>query len=113
MAFIRRCIRMGSCLVVAIILNFKDIHYLDPALSLFITIYILWNVIKRLKETLFIFLQGVPKDININQIKSQILNLKFVNSMHHTHVWSLEGEHHVFTTHIKLDNTLQKYNQYC
>ncbi len=93
-----------AVLVVAIILNFKDIHYLDPALSLFITIYILWNVIKRLKETLFIFLQGVPKNVDINQIKSQILNLEFVNSMHHTNVWSLEGEHHVFTTHIKLDN---------
>jgi len=93
-----------AVLVVAIILNFKDIHYLDPALSLFITIYILWNVIKRLKETLFIFLQGVPKDIDVNQIKSQILELEFVSSMHHTHVWSLEGEHHVFTTHIKLDN---------
>ena len=64
-----------AVLVVAIILNFKDIHYLDPALSLLITIYILWNVIKRLKETLFIFLQGVPKDIDVNQIKSQIFNI--------------------------------------
>ena len=100
-----------AVLVVAIILNFKDIHYLDPALSLFITIYILWNVIKRLKETLFIFLQGVPKDINVNQIESQILDLKFVSSMHHTHVWSLEGEHHVFTTHIKLDN-VSSFSEY-
>ena len=93
-----------AVLIVAIILSFKDIHYLDPALSLLITIYILWNVIKRLKETLFIFLQGVPKDVDVNQIKSKILNLKFVSSMHHTHIWSLEGEHHVFTTHIKLLN---------
>ena len=100
-----------AVLVVAIILNFKDIHYLDPALSLFITIYILWNVIKRLKETLFIFLQGVPKDINVNQIKSRILDLKFVSSMHHTHVWSLEGENHVFTTHIKLDN-VSSFSEY-
>ena len=93
-----------SVLIVAIILMFKDIHYLDPALSLLITMYILWNVIKRLKETLFIFLQGVPDEINIVEIKSEILDLNFVSSMHHTHVWSLEGENHVFTSHIKLDN---------
>ena len=93
-----------SVLIVAIVLTFKDIHYLDPALSLLITIYILWNVIKRLRETLFIFLQGVPKDINVEEIKSKILSLEFVSSMHHTHVWSLEGEHHVFTAHVKLDN---------
>ncbi|MFD1096270.1 cation diffusion facilitator family transporter [Salegentibacter chungangensis] len=91
-------------LIAAIILTFKDIHYLDPALSLLITLYILWNVFKRLKETLFIFLQGVPKDIDLEEIKSRILQVKHIASMHHTHIWSLEGEHHVFTAHIKLKN---------
>ena len=93
-----------AVLVVAIILNFKDIHYLDPALSLLITIYILWNVIIRLKQTLFIFLQGVPEELDINEIESKILNIDFVNSIHHMHVWSLEGEHNVFTAHIKIDD---------
>ena len=93
-----------AVLVVGIILNFKDIHYLDPALSLLITIYILWNVFIRLKQTLFIFLQGVPEDLDINEIESKILNIDFVNSIHHMHVWSLEGEHNVFTAHVKIDD---------
>ena len=93
-----------AVLVVGIILNFKDIHYLDPALSLLITIYILWNVFIRLKQTLFIFLQGVPEDLDINEIESKILNIDFVNSIHHMHIWSLEGEHNVFTAHIKIDD---------
>jgi cobalt-zinc-cadmium efflux system protein len=93
-----------AVLVVAIILNFKDIHYLDPALSLLITIYILWNVIIRLKQTLFIFLQGVPEELDINEIESKILNIDFVNSIHHMHIWSLEGEHNVFTAHIKIED---------
>lgn len=91
-----------AVLIVAIVLSFNDIHYLDPALSLLITLYILYNVIKRLKETLFIFLQGVPKDIDLDDIKSKIENITNIQSLHHTHLWSLEGEHHVFTTHIKL-----------
>ena len=91
-----------AVLVVAIILKFEDIHYLDPALSLLITMYILWNVVKRLKETLFIFLQGVPKEIKLVEIQNKLLGIPKVASMHHTHIWSLEGEHHVFTAHIKL-----------
>ena len=67
-----------AVLVVGIILNFKDIHYLDPALSLLITIYILWNVFIRLKQTLFIFLQGVPEDLDINEIESNPDNYSFV-----------------------------------
>ena len=94
----------ASILVVAIILQFKDIHYLDPALSLVITIYILWNVFKRLKETLFIFLQGTPSDINLDEVKQQIQKIPGVASTHHVHIWSQEGEHHVFTAHVKLEN---------
>jgi Co/Zn/Cd efflux system component len=33
----------AAVLIIAIVLKFKDIHYLDPALSLFITAYILWG----------------------------------------------------------------------
>lgn len=93
----------AAILIVAIILNFQDIHYLDPALSLLITAYILWGVIKRLKETLFIFLQGTPGSIDLVEIQKKLLDIKNVQSLHHTHVWSLEGEQHVFTTHVKLE----------
>lgn len=93
-----------AVLVVAVVLFFVDLPFLDPALSLLITLYILYNVIKRLKTTLFIFLQGVPEDINLEEIEAKILNIKNISSLHHTHVWSLEGNNHVFTTHIKLNN---------
>jgi len=93
-----------AILIGAVVLMFKDIPYLDPALSLLITLYILWNVIKNLKQTLFIFMQGIPSDINIETIKEEILNIHNIDSIHHTRVWSLEGEHHVFTTHVKLNN---------
>ncbi|MFV8224771.1 cation diffusion facilitator family transporter, partial [Christiangramia aquimixticola] len=99
-----------AVLVVGIVLYFKDIHYLDPALSLIITLYILYNVFKRLKETLFIFLQGVPQDLDIEKIKQEILNVKNVKSLHHTHIWSQEGEHHVFTSHVILKN-IENFDQ--
>ena len=93
-----------AVLIVGIVLKFKDIHYLDPALSLVITAYILWGVIRRLRETLFVFLQGVPNEIDLKEIEKEILAIDKVQSVHHLHVWSLEGENHVFTSHIKLKN---------
>lgn len=91
-----------AIMVVSIVMLFTDNMYLDPILSLLITIFILWNVIKRLKETLFIFLQGSPEDISKEAIEKEILEIPQVHSLHHTHIWSLDGEHHVFTTHVKL-----------
>lgn len=99
-----------AVLIVAIILNFKDIHYLDPALSLLITAYILWGVLKRLKETLIIFLQGTPQNLDVVEIEKELLTIENVQSLHHTHIWSLEGEHHVFSTHLKLKE-ISHFNQ--
>lgn len=93
-----------AVLIVAIILHFKDIHYLDPALSLVITVIILVNVFKRLNETLFIFLQGVPKEIDLDEIGKKLKKIPNIASYHHMHIWSLEGTDHVFTTHVKLKN---------
>ncbi len=92
----------ASILIVSVVLQFVENNYLDPALSLLITLYILWNVIKRLKETLFIFLQGHPADIDQDEIENRIARISNVDSLHHTHIWSLDGESHVFTTHVKL-----------
>jgi cobalt-zinc-cadmium efflux system protein len=99
-----------AILVASIVLLFFDVPFLDPALSIAITLYILWNVIKRLKETLFLFLQGVPNDIHVPEIEEKLLDIQYVDSAHHTHIWSLDGEHHVFTTHLKLKplNGLEK-----
>ncbi|MCB9262522.1 MAG: cation transporter [Flavobacteriales bacterium] len=97
---------LGWCvvLVASIVLKIKYLLLLDPILSLFITAYILWNALKRLKETLFTFLQGIPKEIDLVKIEKEILSIHHVQSLHDTHLWSLEGEHHVFSTHLRLEN---------
>lgn len=91
-----------AVLIASIILLFYPNPYLDPALSLLIAAFILWNVIKRLRETVFIFLQGQPLDVDKSAIEKEIRAIVHVDSTHHTHIWSLDGEHHVFTSHVKL-----------
>ncbi len=93
-----------AVLIVAVVLLFYNILWLDPALSLAITVFILFNVGKRLKETIFVFLQGKPEGVDLNAIQDKILKIPNVKSLHHTHLWTLDGEHHVFTTHIRLQN---------
>lgn len=93
-----------AVLIVSIILYYYDNHYLDPSLSLLVTLFILRNVFKNTKEILVVFLQGVPKNIYLNTIKKSIQELDNVASLHHTHLWSQDGKNHVFTTHIKLSN---------
>ncbi len=92
----------AAVLIVSVVLMFKDIHYLDSVLSLLITAYVLWNVIKRLRETLYVFLQGSPDDISIEELETKFLERDFVDETKHLHLWSLDGERHVFTAHLIL-----------
>lgn len=94
----------AAVLIVAVVLMIKSNPYLDPALSLMITLYILWNVIKRLRDTLHLFLQGVPDEIDVREVQSKIMAIEKVKSLHHTHIWSLEGASHVFSTHLCLEH---------
>lgn len=87
--------------IVSVVMMFTDAPWLDPVLSLGITLFILYNVLGRLKETMIILLQGSPADIDAEAIRAEILKLPNVTDMHHVNIWSLEGEHHVYTAHVK------------
>jgi cobalt-zinc-cadmium efflux system protein len=97
-----------AVLVVAIVLFFRPIYILDAILSIVITIYISWNVFTNFRKTLNLFLQGVPENVDIEEIDKRLRSIAEVQSTHHTHIWSLDGENHVLTTHVVVDAGLSK-----
>ncbi len=102
-----------AILIVSIALLFTDAYILDPILAILITFYVLFNVLRYLRKTLALFLQGVPEDIEIDDIDQQMLAIEFVTGIHHTHIWSLDGEHHVLTTHLVIDPCATKDEILC
>lgn len=93
-----------SIFIISIIMMWKDIHLLDPILSILFTLYILGGVVKNLKQTLMLFLQASP--LNIAEIENQLIQIKNVIAAHDTHAWSQDGEHHVISTHIIVNKRL-------
>ncbi len=102
-----------AVLIVSITLMFADIHVLDPILSVLITLYVLYNVVGNLRKTLALFLQAVPESVSIDEIETRLLAMDSVRSIHHTHVWSMDGEHHVLTTHVRVDEGATRADVRC
>jgi len=92
----------AAVLIVSLVLLVKEIYILDPILSLLVSGFVLFNVAKNTRKTINLFLQGVPESIQIPEIEAELLKMDKVKDIHHTHIWSLDGEHHVLTTHIVL-----------
>lgn len=99
-----------AVLIVAIVLLFQDIHILDPLLAILITLYILYGVFKNIQQTLPVFLQATPESINLDALKVELESIQYVNSVHHIHVWSLDGQHNVLTAHLMIKDNLEKEN---
>jgi len=90
-------------LIVSIVLQFFDWPILDPLLSVGFTLFILFNVVRNLWQTGKLFFQAVPDKALHEKIRCALLALDGISGVHHQHLWSLDGEHHVLTAHIVLD----------
>ena len=89
-----------AILVIGIILLFKEIHILDPILSIVLTVYILVGVTKNLIKASDILLQATPDEVETEKLKAEIEAIENVSCMHHFHIWSLDGELSVLTAHL-------------
>ena len=99
-------------LVGAIVMRFTDFYIIDPLMSIGVAVFILINAVKNLKEILDLFLEKTPRDISIDEIAEHICEVEGVLSVHHIHVWSMDGHNNYATMHVvvKGDTHTIKHN---
>ena len=100
-----------AVLLVAVVLTFVDLPVLDPLLSIGFTLFILFNVTKTLIDTVRLFLQATPDTQARQDIISDLKSLDDIKSVHHVHVWSLDGANHVLTAHLELKQAIDNLEQ--
>ncbi len=87
-------------LIGSIVMNFTDISMIDSIMSIGVSLFILVNSLKNLKRVLDLFLEKTPNDIDIDELKKHLLEIKGVDDIHHIHVWSIDGFNNYATMHI-------------
>jgi cobalt-zinc-cadmium efflux system protein len=89
-----------AVLVAAAVMLVVEAPWLDPALSMAIALWVLFNVVRNLRSVFRVLLQGVPEDVDLGALKRELLAVGGVESIHDLHLWSLDGERHVMTLHV-------------
>ncbi len=100
---------VGSLLILAF-----DWVWIDPALAIGIALFVMWNVFRNLAKTVGMFLQQVPTGLDLDDLRKALEDLDRVQGVHDMHAWSLDGEHHVLSCHVvveDLDNTQEVKNR--
>ena len=95
-----------AVLIGAGIMYFVDAPFIDPLLSILISVFILFNVYRNIRQSMRIILQGSPAMIHIDEVEKVVLTIDSVQSIHDLHIWSVDGEYNVLTIHVVLSAAL-------
>lgn len=87
-------------LIGAIFMKFTDISMIDSVMSIGVALFIFIHATSNFKNILDLFLEKIPKEVSMEEIKKHLLEIKGVLDIHHMHIWSIDGVNHYGTLHI-------------
>ena len=73
---------------------------IDPALSILISLLIVWTAWDITRESLNILLEGLPKGLELKQVVCAIQAIEGVLDVHDLHIWSLGSNSHALSCHV-------------
>jgi cobalt-zinc-cadmium efflux system protein len=78
--------------------------WIDPVLSLIIAALILWSSASIVRETLQILLEGTPRGIDLNHIRTHMQAVSGVLNVHDLHIWSLGSQSRALACHVTIED---------
>ena len=95
---------LGSLGVIvgAIIIMLTGWQWVDPVVAIAIGLWVLPRTWILLKDTTQILLEGVPRGIDLAELRSAISATAGVRGVHDLHVWSLTSDDHSLSVHVEL-----------
>lgn len=86
-----------------IMIQIWGIMWVDPVVTVLISLYILKETSKIILKTINILMQGSP-DINIFDLTNDVVSFENVIDIHHIHTWMLNDQEVFFEAHLKMKN---------
>ncbi|HQO08737.1 MAG TPA: cation diffusion facilitator family transporter [Clostridiales bacterium] len=82
-------------------IKFWGMTWLDPVITVFVSIYIIYESWKIVKRTVDILMQS-SADLDYDAIKKDIEAIEGVNNIHHVHTWYSNERTIYFEAHVSL-----------
>lgn len=99
--------------VAGILINITGKLWIDPIASFVIVLVILWGTWKLFTASIDLALDAVPRHIDVEKVRTFLINQKGVESLHDLHIWALSTTQvalsvHLFVPHQTNDNFLKE-----
>jgi cobalt-zinc-cadmium efflux system protein len=100
---------LTSLLVVigGVLIRFLEIYWIDPLITVLISLYIVREAFVILKEAVNILMQSAPEHLDIQMIRKKVEARPEVKNMHHIHTWMLTDHQVHLEAHVELNKDLK------
>jgi cobalt-zinc-cadmium efflux system protein len=93
-----------AVIIGAVFIIFYKIYWIDPLLTILISLYILMETYKIVKESVDILMMSNPEGIDLNELKTVVEKIPGVLNIHHVHLWKLNDNDIHFEAHIEVED---------
>ena len=90
-------------ILAAILIIITGNNIFDPLISALIGAFILVSSVRLIKESIDIFMEATPKNIDLENLARDIQSVKGVRGIHDLHVWSLSSDLYALSAHVLVD----------
>ncbi|EGP5120992.1 cation transporter [Enterococcus faecium] len=94
-----------SVIIGAVLIRFFGIYWIDPVITLIISIYILLEAIIVIKKAAAILIQSAPT-IDYEKMEQEIKAIEGVKDVHHVHIWQYSEKIIIFDGHIDFEDQM-------
>jgi cobalt-zinc-cadmium efflux system protein len=91
----------------SIVIRIFKIEWIDPLITVLISLYIIRSGFVILKDAVNILMQSAPDHLDLSAIKHRVEREPEVENMHHIHAWMLTDRELHLEAHIELKSDLK------
>lgn len=99
-----------AVIVGGILIYYFEIYWVDPAITILISLYIVKETWHVFLDSSNILMQAIPEGMEIEKIIDDLLQVEGIRNIHHVHLWSLSDKEFHFECHADLDEDLPVSN---
>jgi len=93
-----------AVIIGALFIIYFKIYWIDPLLTILISIYILKMTYEIVKESLNVIMMSSPAGIDLDELKFLVEEIPGVINIHHVHLWKLNDDDTHFEAHIEVED---------
>lgn len=77
--------------------------WVDPLIGVAIGVMLLYGAFSIVRDAASMLLEGVPKGVDVTQVKAAIASVKGVNDVDDLHIWAISSQQSALSCHIVID----------